>query len=110
MGSVSKKTATKPPTGRQRMRDNDVLRLLVDHRGRSVLSLVDQFGVPTATIRLSLHRLTLAKAVIRERDDMPRRGKACYLYYITRQGEAALAKMADEEIARQKSKPRLIWG
>jgi len=109
MGNVSKNTATKPPTDRQRMRDNNVLRLLAGHGGRSAMSLADQLGVTRGAIYLSLHRLTLAKAVTREPDEMRlARGRPGYLYCITSQGEAALAKAADEENAQQELKPWLV--
>ena len=91
------------------MRDNNVLRLLAGHGGRSAMSLADQLGVTRGAIYLSLHRLTLAKAVTREPDEMRlARGRPGYLYCITSQGEAALAKAADEENAQQELKPWLV--
>ena len=93
MGSVFKMTATKPLTDRQRMSDNDILRLLADQRGRTVAEMADHFGVARKAIYDRLIRLTAAQSVIRKRDDADRgQGRPKYLYYITSQGEAALAK------------------
>jgi|SRR5271157_4830594 len=98
-------------SARQQVSDNDILRLLADHRGRSVLSMAEHFAVTQATIRNRLLRLTLAQAVTRKRDDMTyKRGKPCYQYYITRRGAKALATAAVEAVSLQKSKPWLVWG
>ncbi|MGO9108688.1 MAG: hypothetical protein ACLP9L_05595 [Thermoguttaceae bacterium] len=98
-------------TTRRCVSDNDILRLLADQRGRTVLSMAERFAVAQITIRNALLRLTLAQAVTRKRDDTThKRGRPSYVYYITRRGAAALAKAADEGIALQKSKPWLVWG
>ncbi len=93
MGSVSKKTATKPPTGRQRMRDNDVLRLLEDQRGRTIAEVAAHFRVTETAIRNQLIRLTAAQSVTRQRSDASKGkpGRPKYLYYITSQVAAKLA-------------------
>ncbi len=93
------------------MSDIDILRLLADRRGRAVLNMAEHFAVTQATIRKRLIRLTLAQAVTKKRDDMTfRRGKTSYLYYITRRGEAALAKAAEEGIGLPEPRPWEGWG
>ncbi len=109
--SVLKKAATKPPTDQQRKIDNDILRLLADRRGRSILDMAEYFAVTKPTIRKRLFRLMLAQKVNRKRDDMTlKRGKISFLYYITRRGAAALAKAADEGVALRESRPWPVWG
>jgi len=97
MGSVSKNAVTRPLTDRQPMCNNDVLRLLADHRGRSVAEMATHFRVTQTAIRKRLLRLTLLQSVTRQRKGGWQRGRPQYLYFITSQGEAALA--ADEGIA-----------
>ncbi len=50
-------------TTRRCVSDNDILRLLADQRGRTVLSMAERFAVAQITIRNALLRLTLAQAV-----------------------------------------------
>jgi hypothetical protein len=91
MGSVSKKTTTKPPPERQPMCNDDILRLLADHRGRSVSEMATHFGVTQTAIRKRLVRLAAAQSVIRKRDDAHRgQGRPKYLYYLTSPDAAAL--------------------
>ena len=66
MGSISKKTVTKPLTARQRTNDNSILRLLADRRARSARTMAEHFSVSETTIRKWLLRLTMAQAVSRE--------------------------------------------
>ena len=95
MGRVSKKTTPKPPTARQRIADNEVLCLLADGRGRSARTIAERLSISEPTIRSGLLRLMMAQAVSRKHEEMTlRRGLPGYLYYITRQGEAALAAAA----------------
>jgi predicted ArsR family transcriptional regulator len=98
MESLSKTTAAKPPIDRQPMCDKDLLCLLADHQGRTVADMATHFRVTHTAIRTRLHRLTVAQAVIRKRSDdaMGKRGRPWYLYYITSQGEVALAEAADD--------------
>ncbi|MGA2258626.1 MAG: hypothetical protein ABSG53_28505 [Thermoguttaceae bacterium] len=99
MGSVSKKTVTEPLTDRQPMCNDDILRLLMDQRGRSVSEMATYFHVTQTAIRNRLLRLTLSQSVTRRRNDGRRRGRPQYLYCITPQGQAALAKAAGDGIA-----------
>ncbi len=96
LGTMSKKTATMSVTDRQPMCNDDVLRLLADQRGRSVAEMATHFRVTQTAIRKRLVRLAVEQSVIRKRgDDAKRRGRPQYLYYITSQGTAALAKTAE---------------
>lgn len=100
MGIAFNKTAAKPPTDRQPMCDNDILRLLADHCGHTIGAMVAHFHVTQTAIRARLLRLMLSQSVTRQRDDATRRrGRPRYLYFITSRGEAALAKPADEGTA-----------
>lgn len=100
MGSVSRKTATKPLADRQPMCNDDVLRLLADQRGRSVSEMANHFGVTRTVIYDRVSRLMYVQAVTRQRDDVTRkRGKPQYLYYITSQGTARLAVAAEKGTA-----------
>ena len=88
---------------RQRMSDNDILRLLAERDGRSEDSLAQHFAVTRTCIHVRMRRLLLAHTVTRKYDDMPlKRGMPCYLYYITPQGTAALATEAEDGFAQQK--------
>ena len=91
MGNALKKTVTKPPADREPMCDKDLLRLLSDQVGRSIMGMADHFHVTQTAIRDRLVRLTRLQSVIRRRDDERRRGRPRYLYYITSQGVEALA-------------------
>ena len=98
MGSVSKKTATKPLPDRQPMCNDDILRLLADLRGHSIAEMATQFHVTQTAIRKRLLRLMLSQSVTRKCDDTMRRGRPKYLYFITSQGAAALAGAAHNRI------------
>lgn len=92
MEDISKKTITKPPTDRQPMSDNDLLRLLADHRGHSVPAMVAHCHVTTTAIRQRLTRLTWTHSVTQKRGDATgKRGRPQYLFFITSKGEATLA-------------------
>ena len=82
-------------TDRQPMCNNDVLRLLADHSGRSVAGMAAHFHVTQTAIRNRLLRLTLSQSVTRQLHGERRRGRPNYLYYITTQGEAALQESPD---------------
>ena len=97
MGDEFKKPAAKPMTDRQFMCDNDILRLLADQQGRSLLGMAVHFQVTQTAIRDRLVRLTTLQSVTRKRDDERRRGRPRYLYYITSRGEEALAGVKEEE-------------
>ena len=84
-----------PIPDRKPMCDNDLLRLLADHRGRSVSEMATHFHVTQTAIRGRLVRLMLRQSIIRQRGDERRRGRPKYLYSLTPRGEAALAS-ADE--------------
>ncbi|MGA2254239.1 MAG: MarR family transcriptional regulator [Thermoguttaceae bacterium] len=78
------------------MCNEDILRLLMDHRGHTVSEMASHFHVTQTAIRNRLLRLTLAQSVTRRRNDEQRRGRPQDLYFITSQGAAALAKAADD--------------
>jgi len=88
MGSVSKKTATKPPI-RRPMCDDDILRILADHQGHSIPEIVAHFHVTQTAIRYRLNRLMHKQSVIRKRPNKqtrgPGRGRPKHLYFITSQ-------------------------
>ena len=86
-------------TAQQLMCNNDVLRLLADHNGRSVSELATHFQVTQTAIRNRLLRLTMSESVTRQRKEERRHGRPKYLYYITTKGEAALAETANEGTA-----------
>ena len=96
MGSVSKKTATKPLPDRQPMCNDDILRLLADLRGHSIAEMATQFHVTQTAIRKRLLRLMQLQSVTRRRNDEQRRGRPQDLYFITSQGAAALAGAAHD--------------
>jgi len=85
-------------TAQQPMSNNDVLRLLADHRGRSVSEMAAHFHVTQTAIRNRLLRLMSSESVARERHQERRHGRPNYLYYITTRGESALAETADERV------------
>ena len=85
-------------TAQQPMCNNDVLRLLADHRGRSVSEMAVHFHVTQTAIRNRLLRLISSESVARQRHQERRHGRPNYLYYITPQGEAALAKTTNERM------------
>ena len=80
----------------QPMCNNDILRLLADHRGRSVSEMATHFQVTQTAIRNRLSRLTMSQSVTRQGQKARRQGRPKYLYSITSQGEAALAEAANE--------------
>jgi len=80
----------------QPMCNNDILRLLADHRGRSVSEMATHFQVTQTAIRNRLSRLTMSQSVTRQGQKARRQGRPKYLYFITSQGEAALAEAANE--------------
>ena len=85
-------TATEPPTDRQPMCNDDILRLLADQRGHTVAEMAAYFRVTETAIRKRLLRLTLGQSVTRQRHDEHRgRGRPPDLYFITSQGTAKLA-------------------
>ena len=51
MASVSEKTVAKPLSDRQPMCDNDILRLLANDRGRTVVEMAAHFRVSDTAIR-----------------------------------------------------------
>ncbi len=108
MGSVSGKIATGPQTDRQPMCDHDLLRLLLDQQGHSISEMVAHFLVTATAIRQRLIRLTGKQLVTRKRDDEQQQGRPKHLYYITSQGAAALADVADEGVALQESTPQPV--
>ena len=87
-------------TDRQRMCDDDLLRLLAEQGGRSIADIAAHFHVTPTAIRQRLVRLMRSQSVTRRRADdaTRRRGRPRHLYCITSQGEAALAKAAGEGI------------
>ena len=97
MGRELQESLTKPPGDRKPMCDNDILRLLADQEGRSLLAMAIHFHVTQTAIRDRLVRLTTLQSVTRRRDDERRRGRPRYLYYITSRGAAALADANTEE-------------
>jgi len=99
MESVSKMTATEPPTDRQPMCNDDILRLLADQRGHTVAEMAAYFRVTETAIRKRLLRLTLVQSITRNRDDANRRGRPPDLYFITSQGTASLAGADNEGTA-----------
>ena len=73
--------------------------------------MAEHLEVTNAALDRSLKRLTLARAIARKQDHVSfGRRRASYLYHITSEGEAALAKVAEEGIAQQKPKTWIIWG
>ena len=96
MGDAVIKPETKLSADRQYMCDKDILRLLADQNGRSLLGIASHFHVTQTAIRERLLRLTAVQSVVRRRDDEPRRGRPRYLYYITSRGTAALAETSDD--------------
>jgi predicted ArsR family transcriptional regulator len=83
------------------MCDKDLLRLLADQSSRTIAEMAAHFCVTQTVIRRRLVRLTAAQSVTRQRSDdsIGKRGRPQYLYYITRQGVAALTEVVDEGIA-----------
>jgi len=97
MESASEKTATNPLTDRQPMCNDDILRLLADHPGRTVAEMATNFHVTQTAIRCRLIRLTVAQSVTRQRKDTKQRGRPLYLYYVTSQVDAASVKAAGDQ-------------
>jgi len=85
MGSISKKTATKPPV-RQPMCDDDILRILADHQGHSIPEIVAHFHVTQTAIRGRLNRLmhkqTVTRKCTNEQTQWRGRGRPKHLYFI----------------------------
>ena len=73
-------------TDRQRMCDDDLLRLLAEHGGCSVSEMVAHFHVTQTAIRQRLTRLMHAQSVARKCKRERRRGRPEYTYYITGRG------------------------
>jgi predicted ArsR family transcriptional regulator len=98
MGNVSKQTASNPPTDRQPMCDDDILRLLADNRARTVAETTAHFRVTETAIRRRLIRLTASQSITRQRSDgaTGKPGRPTYLYHITSQGTARLAGAKNE--------------
>ena len=64
------------------MCDDNILRLLADGVGRTVLALAEHFQVTKTAIRERLIRMMAAQTVIRQPDAKQRgRGRPQYLYY-----------------------------
>jgi predicted ArsR family transcriptional regulator len=83
------------------MCDNDVLRLLADHRACTVAEMTAHFRVTETAIRHRLIRLAASQLVTRQRSDDARgkRGRPKYLYHITSQGSARLVDAENEGTA-----------
>ena len=106
MESVSKETATQPPTDRQFMCNDDLLRLLADQRGCTVSEMAAYFHVSTSVIRKRLRRLIacnrLSKKVVTKRSYRDARSTCTALRAgVLRGWQAQKMKELPEEIRRR---------
>ena len=88
-------------TDRQPMCDNDLLRLLAEHDGRTVADIAEHFHVTYTAIRNRLTRLMQSQAVSRKLKFVQSRGRPQHLYYITSSGKKA-KKLLDESRSRDR--------
>jgi predicted ArsR family transcriptional regulator len=88
----SDKTVTQPLTDRQFMCDDDLLRFLMDERGRSISEIASHFHVTATAIRNRLTRLTAAQSVTQNRDAVMGRGRPRLRYFITSEGAASIGE------------------
>ncbi|MGO9108116.1 MAG: hypothetical protein ACLP9L_02680 [Thermoguttaceae bacterium] len=74
-------------TDRQPMCDDDILRLLADHNGRTVAEMAAYFRVTKTAIRNRLIRLMLTQAVTRKCEGERRQSRPEYTYYLSSRGD-----------------------
>ena len=86
-------------TQKQRMRGNDLLRLLAEHSGHTAPDITAHFQITRSAIHGRLRRLMRAELVMRKCEGEGELGRPAYVYYLTSRGEAALATAAQEERA-----------